>query len=78
MSEQVSVTERYNPELKDISKDCLQHVENAAVDGSVLSPDEERRLVRRLDFHIIPILISFYVMGFLDCVNICPNAISLS
>ncbi|KAL2010808.1 hypothetical protein VTN00DRAFT_3526 [Thermoascus crustaceus] len=70
MSEQVSVTERYDLELKDISKDCLQHLENAAVAGSVPSPEEERRLVRKLDLHIIPILISLYVMGFLDRVNI--------
>lgn len=76
MSEQVSVeteTERYDPELKTASKDCLQHVEHAAVAESVLSPEEERRLVRKLDLHIIPMLISLYVMGFLDRVNIGQN-----
>jgi hypothetical protein len=73
-----------DPELKGAmeSKDYYwssDHVESAASpDTPSISPEEERRLVRKMDWHIIPILVSLYVMSFLDRVNIGAYTYNLS
>jgi hypothetical protein len=48
----------------------LNHVENSSNIAALIPADEEKRLVRKMDFHIIPILVALYVMSFLDRVNI--------
>lgn len=59
-----------DPELKGVqSKDwSSDHVDSSS--SSLVPPDEERRLVRKMDLHIIPVLVALYVMSFLDRVNI--------
>lgn len=52
--------------LKDYSSD---HLENASTEPFI-SPEEEKRLLRKMDLRIMPILVALYVMSFLDRVNI--------
>jgi hypothetical protein len=52
--------------LKDFSSD---HLENASTEPFI-SPEEEKRLLRKMDIRIMPILVALYVMSFLDRVNI--------
>lgn len=61
-----------DPELKAAmeTKDCLSdHVENTSSE-EVIPPDEEKKLIRKLDIHIMPVLVALYLMSFLDRVNI--------
>lgn len=61
-----------DPELKAAmeAKDCLSdHVENTSSDA-VIPPDEEKKLIRKMDMHIMPVLVALYLMSFLDRVNI--------
>lgn len=61
-----------DPELKAAmeTKDCLSdHVENTSSEA-VIPPDEERKLIRKMDMHIMPVLVALYLMSFLDRVNI--------
>lgn len=62
-----------DPELKGVeSKDwSSDHVDSSS--SSLVPPDEERRLVKKMDLHIIPVLVALYVMSFLDRVNIGRN-----
>lgn len=62
----VDMPEKEMGELKNYSSD---HVENAAV-LLPFSPEEEKRLLRKMDFRIMPLLVALYVMSFLDRVNI--------
>jgi hypothetical protein len=39
-------------------------------DDHDMTPEEEARMVRKLDLHIFPILICLYILSFLDRVNI--------
>lgn len=43
--------------LRDLTDVCSQ-------DG--IDPKEEARLVRKLDFHIIPVVMLLYLLSFLD------------
>jgi hypothetical protein len=53
------------------SKDwASDHVENSSNIAALIPADEEKRLVRKMDLHIMPILVALYVMLFLDRVNI--------
>jgi hypothetical protein len=53
------------------SKDwASDHVENSSNIAALIPADEEKRLVRKMDLHIMPILVALYVMSFLDRVNI--------
>jgi hypothetical protein len=38
---------------------------------SVLDKDVEKRLLRKLDLHIIPILWLIFMLAFLDRTNVC-------
>jgi hypothetical protein len=59
-------------ESKDWSSD---HFENAS-EAILIPHDEEKRLVRKMDLHIMPVLTALYLMSFLDRVNIGENQLS--
>ena len=40
----------------------IHHIEDTA--------DEEKKMVRKMDWHIMPIVVALYLMSFLDRVNI--------
>ncbi len=50
----------------------LGHSDSPVESGELgdMTPEEERRLVRKLDINIFPILVVLYILSFLDRVNI--------
>lgn len=50
---------KQHPEASDLAKSLSQ-----------LNPIEERRLLCKIDLHVIPIMILFYLLSFLDRTNI--------
>lgn len=56
---------RFTPENKSIIATTPTEVDDAQID-----PVNENRMVRKMDFRIIPILFAVYVMAFLDRINI--------
>jgi hypothetical protein len=49
----------------DLKPEALQVIENVPIDHAA-----EARLIRKLDWHVIPITMLLYLMSFLDRVNI--------
>ena len=45
-------------------------LEAGTAPGHDMTPEEETRMVRKLDLHIFPIVVCLYLMSFLDRVNI--------
>ena len=45
--------------------------DNSQTEVSVLDKDVEKRLLRKLDLHIIPILWLIFMLAFLDRTNVC-------
>ncbi|KAK7754049.1 hypothetical protein SLS62_003895 [Diatrype stigma] len=45
-------------------------IENGDLGGADMTPEEERRMVRKLDINIFPVVIALYILSFLDRVNI--------
>lgn len=56
-------------EVMELKTCSSNHIENAS-DELFVSPEEEKRLLRKMDLHIMPVLVALYVMSFLDRVNI--------
>jgi hypothetical protein len=57
-----------NPKGEE-SISCSEDVE-ATHNADDMTPEEEKRLVRKMDLHIYPIIIALYFLSFLDRVNI--------
>lgn len=45
--------------------------DNSQTELSILNKDAEKRLLRKLDLHIIPILWLIFMLAFLDRTNVC-------
>lgn len=58
--------------LSIVQKQDMHHVESTAVDGSgdQIGPVEAKRILRKVDWRIIPLLQFLYMLTFLDRVNI--------
>lgn len=51
-------------------EDLSVHVEALAVSESTWTVDEEKKVRRRLDFRVVPIVFTLYLLCFLDRANI--------
>jgi hypothetical protein len=47
----------------------VEYTGSAAISHD-MTPEEERKMVRKMDFNIFPIVIALYILSFLDRVNI--------
>lgn len=56
-------------EEKDVGRESSLNSENGARYRS-LSSAEERRLMRKIDLHVVPMMVLFYLLSFLDRTNI--------
>ena len=65
MSVQISPTKPLTP----ISKVDETHCDSKE-GGDAIDPAEEKKLLRKLDLHVVPPLLIFYMLAFLDRVNI--------
>lgn len=67
---------KYDPEAvlaeEDIKKEDVSHKETASVAPYVYVPDtpEEKKLVRKIDAHLFPMLWLMFLMNYLDRTNI--------
>jgi len=54
---------------KDIEQETVEHVKSEI---SIPEPDRalEKRLLRKLDIHVVPILMLLFLLAFLDRINI--------
>ena len=59
-------------DLKVNAKASAHNVEcaNGFLEDHGMSPEEEKKMVRKMDLHIFPIVIALYILSFLDRVNI--------
>lgn len=53
----------------DLEKSHIDHVDTEVVTAP-LDPKRERRLVRKCDLHVVPVLMVLYLLAFLDRINI--------
>jgi hypothetical protein len=60
-------------------KEHREHLENASLDGAggaikppsrMFTPEEENKIYRKLDWHLMPILTLLYLLSFMDRGNI--------
>ena len=58
----------------DVSKEQIEntHIENAleTIDISRITNEERRKVIRKLDFHLIPLLFALYTFSVLDKSNL--------